>query len=79
MKRAIFVLLILIFILTGCSRNDIERNSYSRFKTVESYKDCVIIVDKDTGIAYFVKADKMSPVYDSNGELYRPNGWRDGE
>lgn len=79
MKNRILVLLwavlVIALLLAGCGDGTIYR--YHRFQTVEKYNDCIIAVDRDTGIGYFMMGDRMCPVYKSDGELYRPNGWRD--
>lgn len=59
-------------LLVGCGSGKGER-----FAIVERYSDCVIMVDKETGIGYLHYGYGISPLYDANGELYRPNGWRD--
>ena len=84
MKKAILVLLTVLLLassMSGCSR-DYERHDYERFKKVEQYKDLNVYVDTDTGIAYGMLYDQtnsrvMFPLYDKDGNLYRPNGWRD--
>ena len=84
MKRIILLLLIAATI-TGCGAQGdpipVDRNSYDRFRVVETYGDGVILVDKDSGIGYFRYAYggsiAMFPIYDEDGNLYRPNGWRD--
>lgn len=80
MKRIAIVVAIFMIALqiVGCgSRFDVREGS--RFKVVEKYDDCWIFVDKETGIGYFVMEGQyaLTPLYDENGELYRPNGWMD--
>jgi hypothetical protein len=46
---------------------------------VEHFQGGVVYVDTDTGIGYaqLYGAGSVFPLYDENGEHYRPNGWRD--
>lgn len=84
MKRIILLLLIAVMV-TGCGvQGDpfpVDRNSYDRFRVVETYGDGAVLVDKDSGIGYFryvySGSFAMFPIYDEDGNLYRPNGWRD--
>ena len=78
MKKAI-VIILAGFILAGCGRNDhIVRHKERRLQCVETYEDCYIVVDMETGIGYLKTTDGgLTVMYDSNGEIYRPNGWRD--
>jgi hypothetical protein len=56
----------------------IEVSSYNRFREVEKFGDGSIFVDVDTGLGYFKnKSGGMFPIYNVDGEIYRPNGWRD--
>lgn len=64
------VLMTVLLVGCGCGKGE-------RFVIVERYSDCSIMVDKETGIGYLHYGYGMSPLYDANGELYRPNGWRD--
>lgn len=73
------ILIILTGILHGCGR-DYDGGDYCRMKKVEMYHDMNVYVDKDTGVAYAEMKGKQGawfPLYDYNGDLYRPNGWRD--
>ena len=67
----------MIALLVGCGRQGVQVSKEARFKVVEEYLDCCILVDKETGIGYCHKGYAIFPLYDANGELYRPNGWRD--
>lgn len=71
-----------VLLFVGCeSRGQSPRRE--RFDVVEEHSDCFIIVDKETGIGYlrygYGSGGGISPLYDADGELYRPNGWRDYE
>ena len=88
MKKVVLVVAILAVIvteMTGCGAQGhpfpVDRNSYKRFRVVETYGDGAVLVDKDTGIGYFRYWNgghlATFPLYDQDGELYRPNGWRD--
>ena len=86
MKRIMALLMaaILAAILIGCGqpKTDVQKYDYKRFRIVEQYKDLNVYVDTDTGIAYGALYDHgnsrvMFPLYDKDGNLYRPNGWRD--
>ena len=84
MKRIISAILLAAILLVGCGnpKTDVQRNDYRRFRVVEQYKDLNVYVDTDTGIAYGALYDQgnsrvMFPLYDKDGNLYRPNGWRD--
>jgi len=72
MRRIVLLIIIASTLLSGCGlKND-------RFKVVERYGAYVVIVDTDTGIGYLRYRDSaLTVMYDANGELYRPNGWRD--
>lgn len=63
----------LALLLTGCDR------APQRFKVVERFEGGVVWVDTDTGIGYaqLHGAGSVFPLYDKDGEHYRPNGWRD--
>ena len=63
-----------MILLMGCG----ER-APQRFKVVERFEGGVVWVDTDTGIGYaqLYGAGSVFPLYDENGEHYRPNGWRD--
>ena len=76
-KRIVAILwavLMTVLLFVGCGSQSSMRD---RFDVVERYSDCCIIVDKETGIGYLHYGYGISPLYDANGELYRPNGWRD--
>ena len=82
MKRVVVMLLLTVTMLTATScssRNTVEKNGYNRFKKIAIYKDGYEVVDQDTGIGYFVFYNTRGAVvlYDEQGNLYRPNGWRD--
>ena len=68
------VLSISMILLMGCG----ER-APQRFKVVEQFEGGVVWVDTETGIGYaqLYGAGSVFPLYDENGEHYRPNGWRD--
>lgn len=70
MRRIVLLIIIASILLNGCGKND-------RFKVVERYGVDEIIVDTETGIGYLHYGYGISPLYDADGELYRPNGWRD--
>ena len=63
-----------MILLMGCG----ER-APQRFKVVENFNGGCVWVDTETGIAYaqLYGAGSVFPLYDENGEHYRPNGWRD--
>lgn len=44
---------------------------------VEFYDDMIVYVDTYTGISYGQYQGAIFPLYDKDGNLYRPNGWRD--
>ena len=64
-----------MLILTGCSGQP------TRFKEVERFNGGHVYVDTETGIGYarMDGSNAMFPIYDKDGEPYRPNGWRDHE
>lgn len=66
-----------VLLFVGCGRQGVPVSTERRFKVVEEYSDCCILVDKETGIGYCHKGYAIFPLYDADGELYRPNGWRD--
>lgn len=82
-KRLIIAFILIMIILSGCGKAEryVDRNSYNRFRVVETYGDCTILQDVDTGICYCLYQDnghdEIFPFYDADGNLYRPNGWRD--
>ena len=57
----------------GCSKTP------NRFKVVERFEGGCVYVDRETGIGYARLYDTGDtfPLYDFDGSLYRPNGWRD--
>ena len=74
-KRFVIALSISIaLLLTGCGHR-----APQRFKVVEQFEGGVVWVDTETGIGYaqLYGAGSVFPLYDENGEHYRPNGWRD--
>ena len=74
-KRFVIALsLSIALLLTGCGQR-----APQRFKVVEHFNGGVVWVDTETGIAYaqLYGAGSVFPLYDENGEHYRPNGWRD--
>ena len=73
-KRLAIALSISMILLMGCG----ER-APQRFKVVENFNGGCVWVDTETGIAYaqLYGAGSVFPLYDENGENYRPNGWRD--
>ena len=64
----------LALLLSGCGNR-----APQRFKVVERFTGGCVWVDTETGIAYaqMYGIDGVFPLYDENGEHYRPNGWRD--
>ena len=65
----------MIALLNGCGQEEPED---SRFKTVEEFSNgYFVVVDKETGIGYLRFWDSITVMYDKDGEIYRPNGWRD--
>lgn len=64
----------LALLVTGCGHR-----APDRFKVVEQFNGGCIYVDTETGIGYaqLYGAGSVFPLYDKDGELYRPNGWRD--
>ena len=87
MRRAVAIILAagIAAGVTGCGVPGepfpVGRNSYDRFRVVETYGDGAVLVDKDSGIGYYRYtyggSFAMFPIYDEDGRLYRPNGWRD--
>lgn len=74
-KRFVIALsLSIALLLTGCGQR-----APQRFKVVEQFEGGVVWVDTETGIGYaqLYGAGSVFPLYDKDGELYRPNGWRD--
>lgn len=64
----------------GCGHyQPVEKNEFSRFRTVATYKDGWEIVDKDTGNTYFsfTGGGGVVPIFDEYGKPYKANGWRD--
>lgn len=64
----------LALMMAGCGQR-----APDRFKVVEQFNGGCIYVDTETGIGYaqLYGAGSVFPLYDENGEHYRPNGWRD--
>jgi len=82
MKQIVSLLLALLLAaaIAGCGIEPIEKYDYSRFKKVEQYDDLTVYVDTETGIAYGNMSSypgSLFPLYDKDGNHYRPNGWRD--
>ena len=74
MKRILLIWAVLmIALLNGCS------DSENRFKVVERFSNgYYIMVDKETGVGYLnTGSGGITVMYDKDGEVYRPNGWRD--
>ncbi len=68
----------IIHLVGGSIKNRLpEKQHVDRFEMVERYDDMSVLVDKETGIGYARFAGEIFPLYDKDGELYRPNGWRD--
>ena len=89
-KLIIFLLLLSILcstinFISGCLQSRrgktgfyIEVSSYNRFREVEKFGDGSIYVDVDTGLGYFrYKDGSIFVIYNTEGQIYRPNGWRD--
>ena len=59
----------------------IEHPEDPRFKVVERFEGGCIYVDTETGIGYgrLYDSESMFVLYDTDGTIYRPNGWRDYE
>lgn len=55
----------------------VEDRREPRFKVVEKYQDCRVLVDTETGVGYVEYKGSFTALYDADGNLYRPNGWRD--
>lgn len=74
MRNKIIVLILVALMLMGCGNR-----APQRFKVVENFNGGCVWVDTETGIAYaqLYGAGSVFPLYDENGEHYRPNGWRD--
>lgn len=55
------------------------RDRNSRFRVVERLGGGYsVIVDRETGIGYLGIGSRVQTVlYDADGNIYRPNGWRD--
>ena len=84
MKNRILIIIwavLVIALLVGCGDERIIRHKERRFQVLETYEDCVILVDRETGIGYLKTVDTggvgITVMYDSDGNIYRPNGWRD--
>ena len=77
---AVTALAVLMVIILAAVVLRTERPKDPRFKVVERFEGGCIWVDTETGIGYgqIYDSDKsLFPLYDTDGELYRPNGWRD--
>ncbi len=72
MRRIVLLIIIASTLLSGCGlKND-------RFKVVEQYGAYEVIVDTETGIGYLQRGGGgITIMYDADGNIYRPNGWRD--
>lgn len=70
------VIWIISLVLTDTPQGVAVRG-YNRFQQVEQYDDCQVLVDTETGVSYVKYKNSLSPLYDVDGSLYRPNGWRD--
>lgn len=81
MKKLLMVIALAVAMTAGgCGRRPpIAHSDYSRFKTVETYRDGWEVVDTDTGYSYFVFSggNGIVPIFDEYGEPYKANGWRD--
>lgn len=83
MKRIIVIIwaVLMIALLVGCRRDGVVRHEESRFKVVERWADCYVLVDTQTGIGYLKLSNAnesgLTVMYDFDGNIYRPNGWRD--
>ena len=73
-KLLAIALSISMILMMGCGNR-----APQRFKVVENFNGGCVWVDTETGIAYaqLYGAGSVFPLYDENGEHYRPNGWRD--
>ena len=73
-KLLAIALSISMILLMGCGNR-----APQRFRVVENFNGGCVWVDTETGIAYaqLYGAGSVFPLYDVNGEHYRPNGWRD--
>ena len=73
-KLLAIVLSVSMILMMGCGNR-----APQRFKVVENFNGGCVWVDTETGIAYaqLYGAGSVFPLYDENGEHYRPNGWRD--
>lgn len=81
--KALKIIIITVFIavvLAGCGRNNhIVRHKARRFQCIEQWEDCYVLVDTETGIGYLKTGydGGLSVMHDFDGNIYRPNGWRD--
>ena len=79
MVTVVIMGLILAFVLVAAVKR-VERPEHPRFQVVERFEGGCIWVDTETGIGYGQIYDSnrsLFPIYDVDGTLYRPNGWRD--
>ena len=76
MRNKVIAFIIAALMLTGCGQR-----APRRFKVVENFNGGCVYVDTETGIGYgcIYGNSTIFPLYDADGNLYRPNGWRDYE
>lgn len=76
MRTALAIIMIAGAVLTACGITDAKR-----FKVAERFNGGCVYVDTETGVGYgcIYGNSTIFPLYDADGNLYRPNGWRDYE
>ena len=70
LRAAALVLLLFLIcaLLCSCAEGNIEHVNRERFMLVETWLDCEVYVDLQTGVEYVAKGGSFSPLIDSFGQ-----------
>lgn len=73
-KAAVTVLLVLLIValLTSCTPSSVKTHDTERFMRVETFRDCAVYVDLQTGVEWIQRGEAFAPAIDSYG---RPLLW----
>jgi hypothetical protein len=73
-KTAVTVLLLFLIValLTSCAPQTVKKHNTERFMIVETFRDCAVYVDLQTGVEWILRGDAFAPAVDSYG---RPLLW----
>ena len=74
-RAAVMVLLLFLIValLTSCTPGTIKKHNTARFMLVETFRDCAVYVDLQTGVEWIQRGDAFAPAVDSYG---RPLLWQ---